>query len=63
MTVLALALIGVLNWLRSFTPPAAAAWASYLRWIKVQGALALIGSVPVVDCSFCRTARFRPAQG
>jgi len=49
MTVLALAfVIGVLNGLRSFTPPAAAAWAAHLRWIKLQGALALIGSVPVV---------------
>jgi uncharacterized membrane protein len=49
MTVLALAFfIGVLNGLRSFTPPAAAAWAAHLRWIKLQGALAVIGSVPVV---------------
>ena len=49
MTVLALAFfIGALNGLRSFTPPAAAAWAAHLRWIKLQGALALIGSVPVV---------------
>jgi uncharacterized membrane protein len=49
MTVLALAfVIGVLNGLRSFTPPAAAAWAAHLGWIRLQGALALIGSVPVV---------------
>jgi uncharacterized membrane protein len=49
MTVLALAfVIGVLNGLRSFTPPAATAWATHLSWIKLQGALALIGSVPVV---------------
>jgi uncharacterized membrane protein len=49
MSVLALAfIIGVLNGLRSFTPPAAAAWATHLGWIRVQGALALIGSVPVV---------------
>src|SRR5215467_10479633 len=49
MTVLALAfVIGVLNGLRSFTPPAAAAWAAHLRWIKLQGPLSLIGSVPVV---------------
>ncbi|SRR5213593_841721 len=48
MTVFALAfVIGVLNGLRSFTPPAAAAWAAHLHWIKLQGALALIGSVPV----------------
>src|SRR5262249_22755137 len=49
MTVLTLAFgIGVLNGLRSFTPPAATAWAAHLRWIKLQGPLALIGSVPVV---------------
>src|SRR3989454_1961241 len=49
MIILALAfVIGVLNGLRSFTPPAAAAWAAHLRWIKLQGALALIGSVPAV---------------
>jgi uncharacterized membrane protein len=49
MAVLALAfIIGVLNGLRSFTPPAVTAWAAYVRWIKLQGALALIGSVPVV---------------
>jgi uncharacterized membrane protein len=49
MTVFALAfVIGVLNGLRSFTPPAAAAWAAHLRWIKFQGPLALMGSVPVV---------------
>jgi uncharacterized membrane protein len=46
MTVLVLAfVIGVLNGLRSLTPPAVVAWAAYLRWIKLQGALALIGSV------------------
>src|SRR5262245_12659353 len=49
MTVLALAfVIGVLNGLRSFTPPAAVAWAAHLQWIKLQGTLALIGSAPVV---------------
>src|SRR5262245_47217214 len=49
MTVPTLAFtIGVLNGLRSFTPPAAAAWAAHLRWIKLQGTLALIGAVPVV---------------
>jgi len=40
--------MGVLNGLRSLTPPAVAAWAAHLRWIKLQGTLALIGSVPVV---------------
>jgi uncharacterized membrane protein len=49
MAVLALAfIIGVLNGLRSFTPPAVTAWAAHVRRIKLQGALALIGSVPVV---------------
>src|SRR5215510_7192983 len=49
MTVFALAfVIGVLNGLRSFTPPAAAAWAAHLRWIKLRGPLALMGSVPAV---------------
>jgi len=58
MAVLALALvIGVLNGLRSFTPPAVTAWAVHLRWIKLQGALARIGSVPVV-ASFTLLAAF-----
>src|SRR5262245_41017334 len=49
MTVLVLAfVIGMFNGLRSFTPPAAAAWAAHLHWIKLQGALAVIGSVAVV---------------
>jgi uncharacterized membrane protein len=49
MTGLALAfVIGVLNGLRSFTPPAAAAWAAHLGWMKLPSPLALVGSVPVV---------------
>ena len=49
MTVFALAfMIGVLNGLRSFTPPAAAAWAAHLHWIELQGPLAWMGSVPAV---------------
>jgi uncharacterized membrane protein len=49
MSVLALAfIIGVLNGLRSFTPPAAAAWAAHRNWIKLQGALSPIRSFPVV---------------
>jgi uncharacterized membrane protein len=49
MKVLTLAfLIGVLNGLRSFTPPTAVAWAAHLRWIKLQGVLAWIASIPVV---------------
>src|SRR5262245_8681319 len=49
MPVRALAfVIGVLNGLRSLTPPAAVAWAAYLRWIKLQRPLSVIGSYPVV---------------
>jgi uncharacterized membrane protein len=49
MTVLVLAFsIGVLNGLRSFTPPAAAAWAAHLGWIKLPSPLALVGWVSVV---------------
>jgi uncharacterized membrane protein len=49
MTVVALAfVIGVLNGLRSFTPPAAVAWAAHLRWIELPGPLAMVGSVPVL---------------
>ena len=49
MAIIALAFfIGVLNGLRSFTPPAVAAWSAHLRWIKPPGAVALIGSGPVV---------------
>src|SRR5262245_17524024 len=49
MTILLLAfLIGVLNGLRSFTPPAATAWAVYLGWLKLDAMLAWIGSLPSV---------------
>jgi uncharacterized membrane protein len=49
MAVLSLAfVIGLLNGLRSFTPPAVTAWAAHLRWIKLQAPLAIIGSFPVV---------------
>jgi uncharacterized membrane protein len=49
MTVLAFAVvIGVLNGLRSFTPPATVAWGAHLGWLKLQGPRAFIGSVPVV---------------
>src|ERR671910_2710771 len=41
-------LIGFLAGLRSLTPPAATAWAVYLGWLKVEGPLSLIGSVPSV---------------
>jgi len=49
MTVFALAfLIGLFNGLRSFSPPAAVAWSAHLHWIKLEGPMALIGSVPAV---------------
>jgi uncharacterized membrane protein len=49
MAVLGLAfIIGVLNGLRSFTPPAVASWAAHLGWIKLERPLAVIGSLPVV---------------
>jgi len=49
MTILLLAfLIGVLAGLRSLTPPAVTAWAAHLGWLKLPGALALVGSVPAV---------------
>jgi len=38
-------LIGVLTGLRSFTPMAATAWYAHLRWIKLQGLLASVGSM------------------
>jgi uncharacterized membrane protein len=49
MTILLLAfLMGVLNGLRSFTPPAVTAWAAHLGCLKLQGTLGLIASVPSV---------------
>src|SRR5918994_843401 len=45
MTLIFSFLIGFLAGLRSLTPPAATAWAVYLGWLKVNGPLALIGSV------------------
>ena len=41
-------LIGFFGGLRSLTAPAATAWAVHLGWLKVEGWLALIGSVPAV---------------
>jgi uncharacterized membrane protein len=38
-------LIGFLAGLRSLAPPAAVAWATHLGWLKLQGALALMGSL------------------
>jgi uncharacterized membrane protein len=48
MTLLFAFLIGVLAGLRSFTAPAATAWAAHLGWLKLQSPLALIGSLPAV---------------
>ena len=48
MTLLFAFLIGFLTGLRSLTPPAVVAWATHLGWLKLQGALALMGSVPAV---------------
>jgi uncharacterized membrane protein len=47
MLVLAF-LIGLFAGLRSLTAPAITAWAAYLGWLKLQGLLALIGSIPSV---------------
>lgn len=41
-------LIGFFGGLRSLTAPAATAWAVYLGWLKLEGPLALVGSVPSV---------------
>jgi uncharacterized membrane protein len=48
MTLVFSFLIGCFAGLRSLTAPAAAAWAVYLGWLKVDGPLLLIGSVPSV---------------
>ena len=41
-------LIGILAGLRSFTPPAAVAWAVHFGWMTLQGPLSWIGSTPAV---------------
>jgi uncharacterized membrane protein len=48
MTLLFAFLIGLFAGLRSLTAPAATAWAAHLGWLKLQGALALIGSTASV---------------
>ena len=48
MTLLFAFLIGLFAGLRSLTPPAATAWATYLGWLKLEGPLSLIGSLPSV---------------
>jgi uncharacterized membrane protein len=41
-------LIGLFAGLRSLMAPATMAWGAYLGWLKLQGPLALIGSIPSV---------------
>ena len=48
MPLLLAFLIGLFGGLRSLTAPAATAWAAHLGWLKLQGALALIGSTASV---------------
>ncbi len=48
MTLLFAFLIGFFSGLRSLTAPAATAWAVYLGWLKLEGPLVLIGSIPSV---------------
>jgi uncharacterized membrane protein len=49
MTILLLAfLLGCLNGLRTFTPPAVTAWAAYAGWLKLEGTLGFIATVPSV---------------
>lgn len=48
MTLLFVFLIGFFAGLRSLTPAAATAWASYLGWLRLEGPLALVGSLPSV---------------
>jgi uncharacterized membrane protein len=48
MTLVLAFLIGFFAGLRSLTAPATTAWAVYLGSLKLQGPLALIGSIPSV---------------
>jgi uncharacterized membrane protein len=48
MTLLFSFLIGLFAGLRSLTAPAVTAWAVHLGWLKLEGSLSLIGSVPSV---------------
>lgn len=48
MTLIFAFLIGFFAGLRSLTAPAATAWAVHLGWLKLQGPLALMGSIPSV---------------
>lgn len=48
MTLFFAFLIGFFAGLRSLTPAATTAWAVRLGWLKLEGLLALIGSIPAV---------------
>ncbi len=48
MTFLLAFLIGIFAGLRSLTAPATIAWAVYLGWLKLEGPLSFIGSLPSV---------------
>lgn len=48
MTLFLAFLIGFFAGLRSLTAPAATAWAVRLGWLKLEGSLSLIGSIPSV---------------
>jgi len=48
MTLLFAFLIGLFGGLRALTAPAVTAWAVHLGWLKIEGPLVLIGSLPSV---------------
>jgi uncharacterized membrane protein len=48
MTLLFAFLIGLFGGLRALTTPAVTAWAVHLGWLKLDGSLTLIGSLPSV---------------
>jgi uncharacterized membrane protein len=48
MTILFAFLIGLFGGLRALTAPAVTAWAVHLGWLKLDGPLTLIGSLPSV---------------
>ena len=48
MTLLFAFLMGLFAGLRSLTAPAVTAWAVHLGWLKLEGLLSLIGSLPSV---------------
>src|ERR1043166_9399842 len=48
MTLLFAFLIGIFAGLRTFTPPAAVAWAVHLGWLTLRRPLSLVGPPPAV---------------